>query len=450
MYKKIFTSLIVVFLLGSSFLPLANAQTTVNLLDAARGNGVDVPVDTDSADSPTDGQPIAPSNDDDNAGRDASASATPTPAPTPAPTTPTGNTNQQSATDAAIADKAASDRAAIDAAAKAKADAKAAERADNENCWFDAVCHTLKFVDAFLQYLMNGYTAMAALLLWIGAVIFDQSVTQLVIQMPAQIKKITAIYTIWQTLRDLANMSMIFIILYIAIKTILGDENYKKMMTKVIIVALFLNFSLFFTNIVVDASNLASTFVYKAITGNCGTSAASKGLCLTYQVIKGLNLGALASQRDTNSTTQLITNTILAVSVRFLGISIILVTALIFAASALIIIVRFLWIIVLMMFSSLAFAAQVLPGTEKYWTQWWEKLKTESIATPAYLLFLWVVFNFMEQKQVTGNLIDKLSQANTDPVGVSGMILNYIMVLGLLGAAPFVAKATGAGGAGLM
>src|SRR3989344_9659875 len=72
----------------------------------------------------------------------------------------------------------------------------------------------------------------------------------------------------WGAVRDIANIFFIIALLYIAIKTILnlGNSNSKKLLTYVIIVALVINFSLFFTKVVIDASNVIAKIFYHQIT----------------------------------------------------------------------------------------------------------------------------------------------------------------------------------------
>jgi hypothetical protein len=68
----------------------------------------------------------------------------------------------------------------------------------------------------------------------------------------------------WEITRDIANIFFIFILLIIAIATILRLESYgaKQLLAKLIIVALLVNFSLVIAFAVVDAANiLALTFI---------------------------------------------------------------------------------------------------------------------------------------------------------------------------------------------
>src|SRR3990167_465566 len=68
----------------------------------------------------------------------------------------------------------------------------------------------------------------------------------------------------WRITRDLSNIFFILILLYIAIKIILGLAGHdgKKMIIWVIIMALLINFSMFATKIVIDSSNVLALIFY--------------------------------------------------------------------------------------------------------------------------------------------------------------------------------------------
>ncbi len=73
----------------------------------------------------------------------------------------------------------------------------------------------------------------------------------------------------WSIVRDLANMLFIFILLFIAISLILdleiGHASPKKMFASVILMAILLNFSMFFTEVIIDTSNIVARLFYNQI-----------------------------------------------------------------------------------------------------------------------------------------------------------------------------------------
>src|SRR3989344_2366817 len=74
----------------------------------------------------------------------------------------------------------------------------------------------------------------------------------------------------WGLMRDITNMVFIFAMLYIAIATILqlgAGRNTKALIINIIVIALFVNFSLFLAQVVIDAANLLAYEFYKALSG---------------------------------------------------------------------------------------------------------------------------------------------------------------------------------------
>lgn len=77
----------------------------------------------------------------------------------------------------------------------------------------------------------------------------------------------TFISEAWRIVRDFSNIFFILILLYISIKMILGlgGAEVKRMIANVVVLALLINFSMFFTKIVIDASNILALIFYNKI-----------------------------------------------------------------------------------------------------------------------------------------------------------------------------------------
>src|SRR3989344_5286481 len=77
----------------------------------------------------------------------------------------------------------------------------------------------------------------------------------------------------WGLMRDITNMVFIFAMLYIAIATILqlgAGRNTKALIINIIMIALFVNFSLFLAQVVIDGANLLALEFYKAFSSPDG------------------------------------------------------------------------------------------------------------------------------------------------------------------------------------
>lgn len=110
------------------------------------------------------------------------------------------------------------------------------------------------------------------------------SVGGLLLTWSAKILDVTAAYTLssslygassfisdgWRVTRDFANIFFLFILLYIAVSMVLGlstgHTTPKRMLVSVVLVAMLINFSMFFTQIVIDTSNTIALLFYNQIT----------------------------------------------------------------------------------------------------------------------------------------------------------------------------------------
>lgn len=240
----------------------------------------------------------------------------------------------------------------------------------------------------------------------------------------------------WGVVRDFCNMFFIFVLLYIAFRTILGMGGHTgKMIITVIVVGLFINFSLFTTQVIIDASNILARVFYSdsAIKITQGPSAAN---CVTtggdgclnsktgqvgpngeLQLSAALvnkvnpqnllinankvgviddkvgagNAGAGASSSGITGTTFILV-TLLATAVNVVGIIVFLSVGLIFVSR-----VIGLWFA--MIFSPLMFFSYTVPalgsmelfGNEKWWP---ETLKMAFLA-PIFIFFLYLILKFL-------------------------------------------------------
>lgn len=213
---------------------------------------------------------------------------------------------------------------------------------------------------------------------------------------------------VWKTFRDLANMFFIFILLYIAIGTILSldNVNMKKMLTRVIIVALLINFSLFFTKIMIDASNILTIGIYKQIVAiECGTG--------TVRDVGGIGAAlmcklGLSDLFGTNSLSSVIggdgmgATTVSIATFAIMATLLIGITAFVLGAATLMLTARLVVLLFLLMLSPLAFAAMALPS-DKYSKKWFDSLINNCILAPAYMAATWAVFMIINKLSPGGD-----------------------------------------------
>lgn len=252
----------------------------------------------------------------------------------------------------------------------------------------------------------------------------------------------------WKAFRDLANMFFIFILLYISIGTILqlGGVDTKKLLRNVIIVALLINFSLFFTKLIIDASNIVTIFFYNHI-----TSAAGGNLGFAGPFMQRFGITSLFSVKDSYSILTAGGGGFAQIFLIGSGGSIFLATAaVVFFAVSIIFIIRFVMFVFLLVTSPLAFAAMALPR-DSYSGRWWGRLFKEAIFAPVFMALIWVVLQILDnilvdQQGITwATMFAGAGNGKAAPSAVA-LILNFVIIITLLIAALIISRTVGASG----
>jgi len=261
-----------------------------------------------------------------------------------------------------------------------------------------------------------------------------------------------AIYTGWSVIRDFINIFFIFILLYEAIRVIIGGGSHSSRATIVSIVtaALLINFSLFFTKVMVDTSNLLALQFYarineaaKSVTNDDDLKSLSGGLSNAFRNALGLEtIYKNASGKTTNPGTasaeafsknmSLTPEKLIMVSIG--GATLMYVFAFSLGLAAVQFLLRTVVLIFLMMTSPLGFLKGAIPGIGKQANDWWSRLKTNLIFAPVYMAVLYliskIVFGSIGGSLRQGGFIDLITNPNND--SFIGLIFWYVLVIALL------------------
>lgn len=203
---------------------------------------------------------------------------------------------------------------------------------------------------------------------------------------------IGAIDTGWILIRDLINISFIFIILYIAIQTIIGSTrvNTKKMLGGVIMAALLINFSMFIAAFIIDAGNLLATSLYNSIDAGGATSTLGT-TPLSSAILSGIGVQGLYDVGAQGGTAL-----ILSAATRIIIFSILIVA---FAMAAILFITRTVAFIFLLILSPFGFVGMFLPKLKEYSQKWWSELVKQTAVAPIFLFFMTIIIFFTQEAE---------------------------------------------------
>lgn len=305
----------------------------------------------------------------------------------------------------------------------------------------------------------------------------------------------------WTLLRNFANMLFILFMVIIAFATILRIEQYgiKKLLPKVIFVALLINFSMVFCAAIIDVSNVTADFFIKdiknKISGEQSISASfadamniggiykvytdcdqffkeewSKCIWKFKYIIDFSQVSRLQCEtnvlvmRDfcqkqgkiaTRNDDATFLNLFLATTV---GSIVMLIAAFTLFAGGILLLIRVISLWMLVMISPLVYTCYVLPSLNSNWKKWWSKFLNWCIFAPVYTFFIWVavklaVNNFNKEMEIAANsgtsgvIGDFGTGAHSFLTNPAGQLVSYGVMVGFLIGGLVVAKQLGVAGA---
>ncbi len=262
-----------------------------------------------------------------------------------------------------------------------------------------------------------------------------------------------AIYVGWSTIRDFINVAFIFVLLFAAISIILQTDKYgiQKIITKVVIAALLLNFSLFFTKVIVDLSNILALQFYSRILdasakagGNPGSIDSGLSAGLLNQI--GLQKIWTGTPKGTNATAAEFGAGITPyqlISVSIFGSIFILVFSFVLFMATIQFVLRTIVLIFLMITSPIGFIGGAIPGLDKQSGEWWSRLKNNAVFAPAYMAVMYVsclmIFGGAANSITGGSNIKELI-TGSNPAGAIGIAFWFAIVIGFLITAQLAAR----------
>ena len=242
----------------------------------------------------------------------------------------------------------------------------------------------------------------------------------------------------WTITRDLANMFFVLILLVIAMATILKIETYgmKSLLPKLIAVALLINFSLVFCGVVIDSSQILTSFFLDPLTNS--------GASISENVANGLNIMQIFEKGEAEGIDAL--NVLIGIMG---GIVVILFAGFIMAAAAFFLIVRVVAIWILLVLVPIALLAIVLPATKHLWNQWAQSFIKWVFFAPAFAFFFYLAILTITGADGQGGFLSRMG--NSIELGENEawssaffssqeLILEYIFLILLLAGGLVVAQ----------
>ena len=288
-------------------------------------------------------------------------------------------------------------------------------------------------------------------ILLVAASLFDYTIGYS-LSMTDIVNSFSAIQYTWEVFRNLINLFFILILIFISISTILQVDAYgqKKLLGKLVLAAILINFSMFFTKVIIDVSNITALVFYKQIMLNAdkkaggvaaGDNAVSKtavaaqsgasdmtnnhlalgimnalGMQTVWGVAKNSKSGSTEAgatnvakgsagnnpatnpsntPAGTTGSAPVVLNPWNMILVGFGGSVFILILSFVFLAAAFMFLIRTAVLIILLMTSPIAFAANVLPQTSKLSASWWKRLTSAVLFAPVYMILMFITLKML-------------------------------------------------------
>jgi hypothetical protein len=201
--------------------------------------------------------------------------------------------------------------------------------------------------------------------------------------------------TAWTFFRDLANIGIIGIFTFIAISIILGLQQFgqKKLVARVIVIALLINFSFLFSKLMIDISGVVAQQFYTASIKTLGTSDGTSQLGIADIFLQRAGIpstygggnGVLADLQRIGLSPKLLVYYIITTAL-YIGFG------LIFLYGIVVLTARAVFLFAFTVLSPLAFATYLLPSLSDGpygWKAWWEGMLRAALLGPLLIMLLW-------------------------------------------------------------
>ena len=327
--------------------------------------------------------------------------------------------------------------------------------------------------DAILSPIMTQIMSIFAWILGLAMITLDYSVYYTVVKMGSYVQNLSAVGIAWRILRDLGNIALIFGFLAVGITTILNVDWYgggKKFIPSLIIAAVFLNFSLFMTEAVIDTGNLFATQFYTQINGGvaAGSRITSSGNASPIGQVASVTSAISNEVISTKIMNQLGLQTLYDVArgnkpvfkgnnmtfISMMGILLFIVASFVMFSLAFILITRFIALIFIIILSPVGFAGFAIPQLASASKKWFDTLVEQTLTAPVLLLLLYIALtvitdaNFLRFGTTGPDYMGfiQTTDGGFNLPGLASAVLSFSVAMGLLLSVVYFSKKLGAMG----
>ncbi len=287
--------------------------------------------------------------------------------------------------------------------------------------------------------------------MWVSGIagyVLNYVVMELVVSMGVVVGNLIGITTTWMLLRDIANVFLVFLTIFVGISIIVGSSKFgsKQMLGKVLFAALLVNFSITVTKVIIDISNLATVQIYAMLlqqsssNGGVGCDKPIEGKldanakeCLANGIAGAFfNISKVVTvfKTDYKKNENVEQRAFAIGNVSIVAAIFFLVLTFVFGAGAFILMSRFLVLIMLIVLSPVAFVSY-LTEVFDWGRKWWSTLMAQSFVAPVLMLMWYVVYKIAESMMALFGGGEKNVLSNVADVGDpnSTMIVFYLVLM---------------------
>lgn len=223
--------------------------------------------------------------------------------------------------------------------------------------------------------------------------------------------KSKAVYNGWMVVRDFFNLAFILVLLFSAFSTIFQVEKFhvKKILLKLVIIALLVNFSYPIALFIIDASNVVMYYLLN-------TAFPSDSISTGYAKFSHIADTIVPQTKSGNlnyGAPQLFSKLLVGIIFMFVLMATMMVMALTF-------LVRIVILMVLVIFAPAAFVAGILPSTNNYFDDWWKNLFKYSFLGPIMAFMILIGLKLLMEIESSDSVFGKIKTMTNSQVSATG------------------------------